>query len=279
MRDYLNITQLAQLRNVTTETLRHYDRIGLLKPDYVDEFTGYRYYSISQVELFDTIIDLKNLGLSLKDIAAYMSSRNLENTKILLARKEEDLAREIAEKQRQLRQIQQKTQYLRQIHDMDFDSEENWKLEEREARKLVVSKAKDESIMDFFYEFTKLRANMEAEYTVFGTNISGSIILKDSFFDRTTARLLRYPAIPMELCKPQLLYGQEIELPRGTYLCCYGRGVFQVGNPILQRIENYLELHDLRITGDFYERDILDLSLTNNEQEQAYCIEIPVAKE
>ena len=42
MENYLNITQLAGLRNATTETLRHYDRIGLLKPAYVDPGTGYR---------------------------------------------------------------------------------------------------------------------------------------------------------------------------------------------------------------------------------------------
>ena len=159
---------------------------------------------------------------------------------------------------------------------MDFDSEEKWKIQEREVRRLVVSKEKEESIIDFFYEFTKLRANMESEYTVFGTNISGSLILKESFVDTNAARLERYPAIPIELCKKKLVYGQEIELKKGSYLCCYGRGLFQVGNPILQRIRSYMNLHGLQIAGNIYERDILDMSLTNDEEELAHCIEIPV---
>ncbi|MEH7531769.1 MerR family DNA-binding transcriptional regulator, partial [Priestia megaterium] len=46
---------MAKLRGVTTETLRHYDRIGLFKPFYVDENTGYRYYSIFQYEVLGTI--------------------------------------------------------------------------------------------------------------------------------------------------------------------------------------------------------------------------------
>ncbi|WP_303396671.1 MerR family DNA-binding transcriptional regulator [Clostridium tyrobutyricum] len=52
MKDRISITDLARLRNVTTETLRYYDRIGLFKPIYVDPNTKYRYYSILQYEKF-----------------------------------------------------------------------------------------------------------------------------------------------------------------------------------------------------------------------------------
>lgn len=278
MKDYLNITQLAKLRNVTTETLRHYDRIGLLKPDYVDEFTGYRYYSTNQIELFDTIIDLRNLGVPLKDIAVYMESRNVANTHELLKMKEDELKRMISEHQKQLKQIQTKIHYLEQIQEMDFESEKKWKIEQRGSRYVVVSKADEESIMDFFYEFTKLRANMESEYTIFGTNLSGSVILKNSFKNQTAQRLVRYPSIPLELCKPKLVYGQVMEIPKGSYLVCYGRGLFQVGNPILDQIKVYLEHHKLQLAGNLYERDMLDLSLTNDENELAYSVEIPVVE-
>ncbi len=278
MKDYLNITQLAKLRNVTTETLRHYDRIGLLKPDYVDEFTGYRYYSTNQIELFDTIIDLRNLGVPLKDIAVYMESRNVANTHELLKMKEDELKRMISEHQKQLKQIQTKIHYLEQIQEMDFESEKKWKIEQRGSRYVVVSKADEESIMDFFYEFTKLRANMESEYTIFGTNLSGSVILKNSFKNQTAQRLVRYPSIPLELCKSKLVYGQVMEIPKGSYLVCYGRGLFQVGNPILDQIKVYLEHHKLQLAGNLYERDMLDLSLTNDENELAYSVEIPVVE-
>ena len=42
--DYLSITELAKLRKVSSETLRYYDRINLLKPEYIDPETRYRYY-------------------------------------------------------------------------------------------------------------------------------------------------------------------------------------------------------------------------------------------
>ncbi|MBC8059209.1 MAG: MerR family DNA-binding transcriptional regulator, partial [Clostridiaceae bacterium] len=38
-----SIGVFSQINKVTTKTLRHYDEINLLKPEYVDKFTGYRY--------------------------------------------------------------------------------------------------------------------------------------------------------------------------------------------------------------------------------------------
>ena len=64
----LSITELAKLRQVTSETLRYYDRIGLITPDYVDPQTRYRYYSIRQYEKLGTIKELRQLGMSIHDI-------------------------------------------------------------------------------------------------------------------------------------------------------------------------------------------------------------------
>ncbi|WP_434369237.1 MerR family DNA-binding transcriptional regulator [Peribacillus frigoritolerans] len=50
MQNKLSIGEMAKLRGVTVDTLRHYDKIGLLKPFHIDPETGYRYYSISQYE-------------------------------------------------------------------------------------------------------------------------------------------------------------------------------------------------------------------------------------
>ena len=46
----LKIGEFSQLMQVTVKTLRHYEQKGLLVPDEVDEWTGYRYYSIDQMQ-------------------------------------------------------------------------------------------------------------------------------------------------------------------------------------------------------------------------------------
>ena len=64
----LKIGEFSQMMQVTVKTLRHYEQKGLLMPDEVDEWTGYRYYSIEQMQKLNTIRDLQRLGFSLDEI-------------------------------------------------------------------------------------------------------------------------------------------------------------------------------------------------------------------
>ena len=69
------IGEFSRLGQVTVETLRHYDRVGLLKPAEVDRFTGYRGYSARQLKGLQQIQALKALGLSLAEIARILQDR------------------------------------------------------------------------------------------------------------------------------------------------------------------------------------------------------------
>ena len=64
----LKIGEFSQMMQVTVKTLRHYEQKGLLLPDEVDEWTGYRYYSIEQMQKLQSIRDLQSLGFSLDEI-------------------------------------------------------------------------------------------------------------------------------------------------------------------------------------------------------------------
>lgn len=61
----LKIGDFSKLSRISIRMLRHYDELGLLKPEEVDDFTGYRYYRESQLPLAERIQILKNLGFSL----------------------------------------------------------------------------------------------------------------------------------------------------------------------------------------------------------------------
>lgn len=63
------IGEFSRIARVTIDTLRHYDTLGLLKPAKVDPFTGYRYYTASQLQSLNRIMALKEVGLSLDEIS------------------------------------------------------------------------------------------------------------------------------------------------------------------------------------------------------------------
>lgn len=79
------IGEFSKLCFVTVKTLRHYEKIGLLSPHEVDEWTGYRYYDASQIAQMARIKHYKNLGLSLeeiKDVFEFGFESKLIDTKI-----------------------------------------------------------------------------------------------------------------------------------------------------------------------------------------------------
>ena len=64
----LKIGEFSRLMQVTVKTLRHYESKGLLIPGEVDEWTGYRYYNLEQMQRLTEIKDLQKLGFSLEEI-------------------------------------------------------------------------------------------------------------------------------------------------------------------------------------------------------------------
>jgi DNA-binding transcriptional MerR regulator len=64
----MNIGELARRLRVTPRTLRHYEQLGLLRPESIDHRTGYRAYGPQQLLLGVQIEQLKAAGLSLAAI-------------------------------------------------------------------------------------------------------------------------------------------------------------------------------------------------------------------
>ena len=54
----LKIGDFSKLSRISIRMLRYYDDCGLLKPEKVDSFTGYRYYKESQHVTWRTMISL-----------------------------------------------------------------------------------------------------------------------------------------------------------------------------------------------------------------------------
>lgn len=93
-KQYLSISEMAKLRNMTIETLRHYDRIGLIKPDYVDK-NNIRYYEAVKSEKLRTIQELKELGMSLKEIKEYFDNRTVATSFKLLKEKKDYIEKQL----------------------------------------------------------------------------------------------------------------------------------------------------------------------------------------
>lgn len=72
MENLLSIGEVAKIRNVNVQSLRYYEKLGILIPAYINPDTGYRYYSLEQIMILDTIILCIDLGIPLKDLKNYV---------------------------------------------------------------------------------------------------------------------------------------------------------------------------------------------------------------
>lgn len=94
-KNLLSIGDLAKYCSVTTKTLRHYDKKGILQPVYTDPKTGYRYYSEEQLFWLVMIKRLKRRDFSLDEAKEYLETGNIDKIREIFDKKESDIDREI----------------------------------------------------------------------------------------------------------------------------------------------------------------------------------------
>lgn len=96
MQKYFSIGEAAKAAGTTSETLRHYDRIGLVKPGVRDEWTNYRYYTEQDIVRLNTVRALQLMDLPLKEIKRVLEYDDLEKIVDFLERAEEKADEKIA---------------------------------------------------------------------------------------------------------------------------------------------------------------------------------------
>ena len=103
----LKIGAFAKKAQVTVKTLRHYDRLGLLKPAWIDRFTGYRYYAQEQMPRLNRIMALKDLGFTLEQSGRILQNElTVDELRGMLRLKCAELEQRIEEDQTRLTRVE-----------------------------------------------------------------------------------------------------------------------------------------------------------------------------
>lgn len=109
----LTIGLFAQVGQVTVQTLRHYDRLGLLTPSHIDRFTNYRYYALDQLPRLYRILALKELGLSLEQIGIILAKDiSAEQIRGMLKLRQSQLTETVQQAQEQMARVEAYIQHI-----------------------------------------------------------------------------------------------------------------------------------------------------------------------
>ncbi|MCB6992145.1 MerR family transcriptional regulator [bacterium 210820-DFI.6.37] len=273
-RDRLTVSEMSKLRNISIDTLKHYDRIGLLKPAYVNPQNQYRYYSAAQYDIIGLIIELRQLGMSLKDIKKYIENRNLANSLQLMEEKGAELKIRVKELAELSDLIQKKIQLIK-------ESQNRAALQE-----LIIEK-----VFPKRYAFTFFRnvkddiegacAALELEQTlhskaptIAAAKLGAFIPEKELSIQCQQDTFVNFIFIPEDEINA---YETVIEIPNGKYLCSRYFGTLWQRRHQLNQMLNYINSNGLTVIGDGLQINIIDETVTENENEFVFEIQIPIA--
>lgn len=118
MKNYFLISEFAKLRGININSLRYYEKLGILKPAHIDEKTGYRYYAPEQVSVLNKIILCIQLGIPLKEMVKYIdedgnlnSQQLLEQGRIVAQKRIEEMQNNLSYIDSSLKSIEAGKQY------------------------------------------------------------------------------------------------------------------------------------------------------------------------
>lgn len=125
-----SIGEVSKIFHVSVSSLRHYENIGLLKPEYIDSDSGYRYYSVRQFEALNSIRYLRELDMPLMEILDFLSNKDVE----LIENKLVEQRKIVIQKKEKLEIIEKKiNNRLKMIEDAKQSKLEEIMILEKEA--------------------------------------------------------------------------------------------------------------------------------------------------
>jgi len=105
LKKYFTIGEISKIYNFSVHSIRHYHKKGVIEPSYIDEETGYRYYSFERFQYFSRLKYLRSLGLSLDQIKNIFDSGSSKELKNILDKLKLDKEKEINEISKTIKKI------------------------------------------------------------------------------------------------------------------------------------------------------------------------------
>ena len=115
----LTIGDFSKYCQVTVKTLRHYEKLGILVPNEVDEWTRYRYYDVAQLQRLNGILRLKGMGFTLEEIRDLLAEGGQRPSTKQIEEKIRDTEKQIVVLQQRLDVLRKTNAIIRQIADME----------------------------------------------------------------------------------------------------------------------------------------------------------------
>lgn len=266
---YFTTGEFAKLAGVTKHTLFHYDKIGLFSPE-IKLDNDYRYYSITQLDVFDVIWNLKELDMPLSDIKNYLDHKSPQALIKLLDEEEKIIDRKLAKLKKAKKLLQFKSNFIQKVLQKDFSRIELLETPPQYYILTHTSSSNDKELAKKIGELVTLgeKLGIKSPYGIgflqYGTKIQQGI-----YND--------YRHIYLLLDTPPKGVSYETK-SGGKYLYGYHQGSWKQIGKTYRRMIAYAREHELELDDLFFEDYLLDELTVNGPDNYVIQITVPVKK-
>jgi len=217
-RKLYSIGEVASIMGISVQMLRNYANLNLVKPEYIDETTGYRYYSFSQFHYIDRIKYLRSMKLSLLEIQEFIETGEIDRAVPIL----EEHRKKILEEKQQIEEIYEDINwyinYFRYFKEFKFDNIPY--LVNLDKRYVLYTNYRDDDTVETVETRLAILKNDNSManlryYRQFGYIADFEQLLQKKFIPQ------KYFVYIKENCL--MNHKQCMEIPGGKYLCFRGR--------------------------------------------------------
>lgn len=264
------IGDIARMFCLSVGTLRHYEKIGLLIPEYIDVDTGYRYYSTRQFESLNTIRYLRVLDTPLEQIADFLRNRDVDHIQKLLRQQKEA----VICKRRELEIIERKIDNrLRQIEDAASSELDIIRFVTYPARRItwIRNPLSISSYLDLEVPIRQLEGRQKNALVFLGkigVGITQEHLIAHEY--------RKYDMVFMLLDPEDEFEGDIEELSTETCVTLRFCGSHADAPVQYQKLAAFISDHNLQISGFSKEVTMIDYGITNDTDKFVTEIQIPI---
>ena len=253
--------EFAKLCNVSKQTIIYYDKKGVIKPRYIDQVNGYRYYNPESLEVFLAVKGLQYAGMSLKEIKNFFKEQTVDKFKNLIEERQEILDYKI----NYLLQI--KNFMERKLYDIRDASQNinNVYIEYRNEKKILLTKndGDDREALVKHIKNINVKKNILSYNSVcLLSNIKEAGVEKVDYYYTECDILSDVP--------------HNATIKSGEYLTILHKGSILNSSPTYKKLLSYAEENKIKLCEFIYEQLMIDDFSVSNESEYIYKIFVKI---
>lgn len=264
MKNLYSIGEVSKIKGVTIKALRYYHKMGILEPSYIDESSGYRYYSIEQFIYIDIIKVCRALGTSIEELQKIFKECDTDTLLEFLQKKKVEAQEAIIKMQKIVENIDELNEGIKRSKEAVCNDE--IKIQHFNKRYIVVSECKEigdlkellyYSDLDKIIEENQIKVNMDRGI-IYNIKIDGTaepVFVFNGIIENTNID---------DKCLIQVL-------PEGEYLVLSYKKENEAES--IRKLLAYIQKHELQI------ESLLELELCNdlfNIDKESYSCQIQI---